>query len=207
MKNSTKTKKTRRGRTKNKNPFAIIMTGYYPTTCDDIPNHDCDPCEPREFGRIRSCGFISTSYQWPNGDPTNPSSWQAAIQGGQILVIPFTNGEMPAPSEKTVQGYGDVIEELVNYTFTASVYDPNFTSNGGFYNTMAGRRDFYFFYRTSSQTYITDYPVIVIPKFNVANDLNSEVVWNITVKWVSNQFPEIFPTPDGIFEQCYITGE
>jgi hypothetical protein len=201
MKNTSKKKK----RVKEQAPFALIMTGYYPSTCDDIPVHSCDPCEAREFGRIRSAGFISNRFSFV--DQTNPAEWQNGINEGLILVVPFTNGEMPEPSEKTIPGYGDVVEELVTYEFTAKYADPNFSSNSSFYNTLMGNSTFYFFFRTSSQTYITPVAVTIIPKFNVANDLNSEVIWNTTVKWVSNQMPQIFNTPDGIFDQCYELGE
>ena len=182
--------------------------GYYPSTCDSsIPVHACDPCETREYGRIRSAGFIHKDFLFALGDTTNKSEWIRGIDEGQILVIPSTNGEMPEPSEKTGPGYGDTTETLLGYDFQAKINDPNFVSNCDFYNALVGNRNFKFFFRTSSQTYITDKPVTIIPKFKIDNDLNAEVVWNVSVKWMSAQFPCPFITPSEVFDKCYIPGE
>ena len=183
----------------------MIMVGYYPSNCDSaIPVHTCDPCETREYGRIRSAGFISKDFEFPGGDTTNATAWNDAINAGTILVIPFTNGEMPEPSEKTGAGYGDTTETLLGYDFQAKFNDPNFISNCDFYNSLVGNRGFKFFFRTSSQTYISDKPVTIIPKFKVDNDLNAEVVWNVAVKWMSSQFPCPFNTPEHVFDNCFI---
>jgi hypothetical protein len=209
MKKKTNGKRSRNKHAKSEEvgPFAIILlSGYYPTTCDDIPQHVCDPCEAREFGRIRSAGFINKDFVFPYGDYSNPTSWQNGILSGDILVIPATNGEMPEPAEKAGPGYGDVVEEVLNYDFQAKFNDPNFVSNCDFYNTLLGKRNFLFFFRTSSQTYITPVPVTIIPKFMVANDLNANVVWNVQVKWVSPVLPCPFNTPETIFDYCFELG-
>jgi hypothetical protein len=211
-KNKGKKLYSRRSRTTKKetqNPFALIMIGYYPTTCDDIPNHSCDPCEAREFGRVRSAGFINQDFVFPNNDPTNAASWQAGIASGDIIIAPFTNGDIADPSPKTGPGYGDVVEEVLSYDQSGMFNDPNFVSNNksGFYNALVGRRNMLFFFRTSSQTYITDVPVTITPKYKVDNDLTSNVVWNVAVKWQSIAMPVAFNTPDGIFEDCFEQGE
>ena len=195
--------------TKNqrKEPFAFILTGYYPTTCDDLPNHSCDPCEGREFGRVRSAGFIASDFTFV--DPTNPTEWQAGITSGDIIIAPFTNGEIAEPSVKTGPGYGDMVEEVLSQDQSGFFNDPNFVSNNknGFYKAMVGRRNMLFFFRTSSQTYITDVPVTVMPGYKVDNDLTSNIVWNVKVKWQSLNQPTAFNTPDGIFDECFELGE
>jgi hypothetical protein len=189
-----------------KEPFAFILTGYYPTTCDDLPNHTCDPCETREFGRVRSAGFIKSDFTFT--DQTNPTEWQAGIASGDIIIAPFTNGEIAEPSVKTGPGYGDMVEEVLSQDQSGFFNDPNFVSNNqnGFYAAMVGRRNMLFFFRTSSQTYITDVPVTVMPGYKIDNDLTSNVVWNVKVKWQSLNQPTAFNTPDNIFDQCMELG-
>jgi hypothetical protein len=180
------------------------MAGYYPSSCDAlIPDHACDPCEGREFGRIRSAAFIHKDFEFANGDTTNASEWLRGISEKKILVIPDTNGELPEPGEKTGQGYGDTVETLLGYDFQAKFIDPNYSSNCDFYNALIGNRNFKFAYRTSSKVHITDKTVTIIPKTTVPNDLNSEVTWNVTAKWISNQFPCPIDTPEGVFT-CFI---
>lgn len=179
------------------------MAGYYPSNCDlNIPPHTCDPCETTEYGVLRSAGFIHKDFAFTDGDTENVADWQQGILDEQILVIPATNGEMPAPSEILKQGYGDTAEILIGFDFTANFNDPNFASNCDFYNALVGNRNFKFFYRTQNKTYITDVPVTIIPKYAIQNDYNSVVEWNVGLKWKSKNHPCPFDTPEGIF-QCF----
>ena len=179
--------------------------GYYPTNCDtQIPVHACDPCEEKEYGRIRSAGFIHKDFEFLNGDTTNASEWARGINEGLILLVPATNGEMPEPSEITGPGFGDTTETLIGYEFSAMFNDPNFASNCDFYQALVGNRNFKFFFRTSSKTYITPVTVTIIPKFKVDNDETSLVLWNVSVKWKSALFPCPFNTPESVLQSCYI---
>lgn len=180
------------------------MAGYYPSTCDsEIPVHACDPCEDREYGRIRGAAFIHKDFEFADGDTTNPEEWARGINSGQIIIIPETNGELPEPAERLGPGYGDTTESLTGYDFQATFVDPNYASNCDFYNALIGNRNYKFAYRTSSKTHITGKTVTIIPKKVVPNDLNAEVVWNVLVKWMDQQFPCPFNTPEGVFT-CFI---
>jgi ferric iron reductase protein FhuF len=76
-------------------------------------------------------------------------------------------------------------------------------SNYSFYNHLIGQRNYYFFYRTSSQTFITNVTVTIIPNKEVKDDLNGELVWENTVKWIDNKFELQIDTPDGVFDDCF----
>src|ERR1043165_2054271 len=151
---ATRKNKRKKQNKRSPNKAVMVMVGYYPGGCDvSIPVHACDPCEDREYGRIRSAGFIHKDFSFT--DPTNELEWQTGINERKILVIPATNGEMSEPSEKTGPGYGDTTETLTGFDFTAKYADPNFKSNCDFYTSLVGNRNFLFFFRTSSQTFIT----------------------------------------------------
>ena len=178
------------------------MAGYYPSGCDAIYAHNCDPCEDREFGRVRSAGFIHKDISFT--DPTNSAEWLAGLQAGTIIMIPETNGDVAKGAAKMGPGYGETADTLLGYDFSAKVNDPNFKSNCNFYNSMIGKRDYRFFYRTSSQVFITNVPVTIIPNTEVKNDLNAEVVWELDIKWIDNRFPCPVNTPDNVFDTCFI---
>lgn len=180
-----------------------FLSGYYPSTCDDVVPHDCDPCETPEFGRVRSAFFIKNGFAF--NDPTNTLEWQNAIANKNVIVIPFTNGEIPMPSPKTIPGYGDTHEQLVNYEFSCKFNDPNFVSNTDFYNSIAGQRVYKIGWRTSSQCYISPTTVSIIPMYTVPDDDQTKLVWAIETKWISNQFPVPFNIPATIFDTCFET--
>ena len=176
--------------------------GYYPTSCDNLIPHSCDPCETREFGRVRSAGFIQKDYIL--ADPTNAADWLTGIDMGAIILIPETNGAVAAGAAKLGPGYGETFETLLGYDFSAKIHDPNYVSNAAFYNQIIGNRDFKFFYRTSNHVHITGVPVTIIPNTEIKDDLNGEVVWMIDVKWIDQKFAEPILTPDGVFDSCFI---
>lgn len=186
-------------------PLMILVSGYYPTTCQDLPPYDCDPCQVQEYGRIRAAGFIASTFSF--NDPTNAVEWQNGISANQIKVIPYTHGELAEPTIKTGPGFGDNFEELLGYEFNAMFYDKNFVSNTAFYNQLAGQTGWYFFYQTSSHIFITPVTVTIVPSYTVPDDMQTKVVWKISVKWISQpgQFPVPYTTPEGIFQSCFET--
>lgn len=177
------------------------MSAYYPSGCDTlIPDHFCDPCETIEQGRIRSVAFIKSSFAFT--DKTSPVQWAAGINSGDIIIIPQTKGTFDGGSEVESPGYGDQATRLTGYNFSAEFSDPNYNENCDFYNAIKNSRAYKFAYRTSTQTHITDSVVQVIPKNPVGDDINSEVVWSVGVKWSGADLPCPFDTPAGTFE-CY----
>ena len=175
--------------------------GYYPSDCDNLTPHDCDPCEQREYARVRSAGFIQKDYIF---DPSNAADWLAGIDMGTVILIPETHGSVSAAATKLGPGYGETFETLLGYDFSAKIYDPNYVSNVAFYNQIIGNRDFKFFYRTSSHVHITNVPVTIIPNTEIKDDLNGEVIWMVDVKWIDQQFAEPVLTPAGVFDSCFI---
>jgi len=45
--------------------------------------------------------------------------------------------------------------------------------------------------------------VTIVPNKEVKDDLNGEIVWENTVKWIDNQFELMINTPDGVFDDCF----
>lgn len=185
-----------------------MATGYYPSTCDVlIGEHSCDACAVRELGRIRGVGFIHKDYYATlNADPNNSSLWTAGLDIGTegIINIPETEGELAEPAEIVRTGFGDTKDFLTAFDWSASFRDPNFLENCDFWNDMNNARgEFYFYYRTETQTYIADKTVSVIAKQIIENDDSSLVLWKVDVKWRSLNIPCNYDTIP-ILRTCWI---
>ena len=182
-----------------------MAAGYYPTTCDSVvPPHSCDPCLPREFGRVRAVAFIKEGFSFV--DETNQAEWEAAIQNEDVILIPKVHGALPEPSEQMGQGYGDTVETLLGYEFTLTYFDRNYAENCDFYNALQGQQSYRFMYKTELKGHITSATVTVIPKAPIEDDLNSEVVWMVQVKWKDTSHACPFNFPAGVLK-CYELGE
>lgn len=177
---------------------------YYPSGCDEnIQEHSCGGCGV-ELARVRRAAFINKTY-YPTliADAENVSVWNAGIASGAIIIIPETQGDYDGGAPQMGQGYGDSEETLNAYLFTAMIKDPNYAGNRNFYNSIKGSRNFHFAFASETILRISDEPVTIIPTNPIANDLKQEVVWDVQVKWTSNNFADEYDTPD-VFT-CYVS--
>lgn len=178
---------------------------YYPAGCEaEVGDHYCNPCEDLEHGRIRSVAFIAADFAFT--DPTSALEWRNGILNKKIIIIPEVNGTFDGGAEVEAPGYGDQATKLTGFNFTAVYNDPNYRLNADFYNAIKRSRNWRFFYRTETQGHLTQNTVSTIPKNPVTDDINSEVVWNVTVKWSEGDLPVPFTIPDGIFTCFDYTG-
>jgi hypothetical protein len=182
-------------------PYAV----YYPSGCaSTVPDHYCNPCETPEHGRVRSVAFIASDFEFT--DPSDPTEWQQGVADKKIILIPETNGSFDGGSEVETPGYGDQQTKLVGYNFQLTYNDPNYKLNADFYNAIKLSRSFRMAYRTETLVHLTQNTVSVVPKNPVAEDLTSEVVWNVLVKWSEGDLPIPYDVPAGIFNCIDYTG-
>jgi len=182
------------------------MSIYYPTSnCGgaEIPDYSCNPCPTYEYGRVRSLAFIKNSFTFV--DPTDPTEWQTGIDAGNIIVIWKTQGTYDGGTTAELPGFGDSAFVNGNTTHVLTVKDPNYAENCDFYNAIKNSSEYAVAFRTSSKVHLSNSPVTVTPKNPVADDLNSVLVWEATIKWTNPDSPCPYDTPTGIFDTCFVS--
>jgi hypothetical protein len=166
----------------------------YAYNCDaELPPHTCNPCDTdREFGRVRSVALVSKDFL-PTllANPTDAAVWQQGIDQGKIVIIPATSGSFDPGDPKELRGFGDNKSSNGPREQTLNYFDPNLTENYQFYNAITNVTNKVLAFRTSSQVHIADVTAKIVAKDNVEDDLESEVVWNVTCKWTSINIPQI----------------
>lgn len=168
---------------------------------DEVVAPSCDPClDDIEHGRVRGVSYVHKSY-YPTimEDPTNAAAWAAGIASKLIFVIPETLGSFDGGAPVETTGYGDAQTKIVGYNFVLNHKDPNYKANCAFYNSIKGSANWHLAFRSEKLTRITSNPVTIIPKSPIAEDLNSEVVWDVENKWSQGDQPCPFDTPADVF--------
>jgi hypothetical protein len=155
---------------------------------------------PKEYGRIRSVAFVKDTYVWTNIE--DPAEWEAAIQNGDVVLIPKVHGSLAEPSEQVGPGYGDTTESILGFDFALTYYDPNYADNCDFYNALLYSQSWRLVYKSSSKGHATSKTVTIIPKPPIEDDLNAEVVWVVQVKWKDSQHACPFDFPASVLV-CY----
>jgi len=145
----------------------------------------CDPCGPREHGRIRSIAFIKKGTKLST--PAVSTEWTAGIEAGNILVIPETTGTFDGGSPKEGKGYGNRKSTILGYDYVLNVSDPSYIGNALFWDTIKDSPEYLVAFRTETQVHISEEVVTIIPKNPVEEDVDSEVVWQAEIKWFQNK--------------------
>lgn len=165
--------------------------------------HVCNDCAARENARLRGVFFKKKSYTF--SDETSQAEWETAIAAGHVIIIPYTHGDFDGGSPNEGQGYGDQVSTYLNTAYMLNFFDPDLLVNRAFYNQIKKSRLWEVGFRTENLVWFLSGTAVILPKSPVADDLNAEVVWNVSVKVTSSDEPEMFEAPDVIANvfQCF----
>lgn len=146
--------------------------------------------------------FIKSSFEFT--DPSNPVEWQAGFDSGDIVLIYQTRGTYDGGAEVEGPGFGDQATRTIGMNHTITLDAPNYARNCDFFNTLRNSRQYKGAYRTGTKIHLIDATLGITPKNPVAQELTSDVVWNLTIKWSSPNSPCPFDVPPGIFDSCTV---
>lgn len=173
-------------------------------SCADMTSavHNCDACNDSERGRIRSLVLIKPGTVITT-NPLTLSEWQTAIEAGNIVIIPNTSGSLE-DAEKEGTGYGDAISRILGHDYTLNVKDPSYAENREFYEA-AEKVGWHAGWRTEKLLHLnTSAEVQLIATAPVEDNMDSDVVWNLKLKWTSDKKPLALPvTPIATLFRCY----
>lgn len=181
------------------------MSIYYPTSdcgAGEIPVYSCNPCPAYEYGRVSSIAFIKNTFSFT--DETSPAEWSAGILAEDIIVIWQTAGSYDGGTTAEQPGFGRSATINGNTTHILNFRDPNYKENCDFYNAIKFSSEYTIAFATSSQVHFAGAPVTITPRNPIADDVNSVVVWDVSVKWTNPDSPCPFNKPAGIFDSCYV---
>ena len=187
------------------NNFFRTYSAYCGEELADYVCNDCPDAE-REFGRTRSIALIKKDYlETLLAGATDESVWQDGVDDGSITVIPVTAGSFDPGDPAQLKGYGDSKNSNGPREMTLNWFDPNYGDNYNFYNTLTNVKNRVVAYRTSSKIHIADKVATFNPKNAVEDDLETEVVWNVSAKWTSTELPSIHDA--SALESIFACGE
>lgn len=161
--------------------------------------HDCPDGRVREFARTRSGGWIKQEYLATLlAAPTLLATWTNGINAGHIIMVPKTSGSFDAGTPKELKGYGNQKFSYGPREMQLLLNDPDYAENYAFYNEIGSRTDLVPFYRTSNLVHIFDTVASIYAADPVADDLEEEVIWQVTNKVISLNLPSKHSTANTI---------
>lgn len=163
----------------------------YHLDCEQaVEQYDSDCCIPTEFGRVRSVAFIRKAYlQQILNDPQDQTIWQAGIDDGQVLIIPFTSGQFDSGEPVKYKGYGRRTSTHGKRDMNLEFFIAAAIENYNFFNKLDKKTDYVPAFRTSSWIHIFDTPADITTKEVVEDDLESVIIWSVTCNVRSRNIP------------------
>jgi hypothetical protein len=175
-------------------------------TCNGgtIPDYICDPCEDTEKGRIRGAALIHKSLLSALATVVTPATtknietkawWETQIEAGLIKTFPKVRGTYDGGAPITTTGFGDVKEKTIGKTHTVVINDPNHKGNATFYDAIEeNATDYVPAFITGSELRAgTTTLQSAVAKDEVSDDVDSEVVWSMTLVWKQTARPYNVP--------------
>lgn len=182
------------------------MTVYYANDCvdEDIP-YFCEDCPVAEGARVSGIFYHKLTYNWT--DPTSAAEWQDAIASGDVVIVANTHGSFADPTDNFGPGFGRVPQTYINSDYSLEYFDRNLKNNYEFYQGKKRSSKWAIGYVTETLIWMGDTGVTVTPGAPVADNEKEGVVWKVKAAWTSQNHPEPFTMPEGIFDACLMTTE
>ena len=163
--------------------------------------HVCDPCDTPEMGRVRSIVLIKSGTVIEL--PLSKTEWQAAIEAGNIIIIPEVIGSFDGGTPVYGEGYGNKKEKKLYDDYVLPFRDPNYADNEDFWQE-AEQVEWNAGYCTETLFHYINAPVSLAAKAPVEEGLDTRVVWNVELKWSSKKKPQATPIePVAEFFKCF----
>lgn len=184
----------------------MALTIYYPSDCEDsVPSYICDPCPVTEKGGVSAFAFIKGDYTFT--DPTDFAEWETAIENGDVILIPNTRGSYDGGAAKYGAGFGRVKERLLGYDYVLNFMDENLKANSAFYDAIDQSNNWKGAFFTETLVWMIDQRLTVSVKDAVEEDIETDVIWNVEVKWFYKNKPRKLTAPVGLQGNCFLLEE
>lgn len=158
-----------------------------------------------EPGSIVAVAFIDedVDFETTPSDIENATNWQNLDYDASTIIFQEVRGSYPRHAATEVPGKGKQDVRVVGRKHTATFRVSSVKGNDNFWNTLNRSTNYKF-----AMVVGIDYQLMLYVPVTVSIDaaaivqesLDSEVEWEVVVKWSSSDVPRTHTPPTGIFE-------
>lgn len=168
--------------------------------CEDpVPIYEEDLCES-EPGRIIAVAYLRTDATIT--DYTSAAQWAADVAAGRAAVIRNVRGEKPKSSQTEVDGFGREDVRTTGRKHNIVYESPDVIDNVDYYNAMNFNSSYRVAYYTQSgHVWVVEEAIAnVDADYVILSAIDSDILWNVEVKWSSKALALPYVAPASIFE-------
>lgn len=167
----------------------------YPQTFIDLVGCDIEP------GSIVAVAFIEDSVTFT--DITDPAEWAGLDYASDILIHKEVRGSYSKPAATEIPGKGKQDTRVVGRKHEMAFKVSSIKGNDPYWNALNRSTNYTMAFVVGSDydlLFRVDKNVSIDAAAEVQEGLDTEVDWNVTVKWSDIEVPSTSDVPAGIFE-------
>lgn len=161
-----------------------------------------------ETGRIVALAFVDESINFGDGtggttDITDPANWTGLTYSADILVYKDVRGSYPLPSPTEIPGKGKQDVRVSGRKHEITVFIDNVGDNWNHFNALnksTGYKCVFVVGADYDKMFHVNTTVNINAGFPVEEGLDSELNWQVVIKWDDIDLPKKYSVPAGIFE-------
>ena len=157
-----------------------------------------------EPGSVVAIAFVDEDSKFTSSnDITDPANWINLDYDASVLIHQEVRGAYPRPAPTEIPGKGKQDTRITGRKHQVDFRVSSIKGNDNYWNTLNRSTNYTFAFVVGS-----DYDLLLYVDKTVSIDavpvvdegLDSEVDWNVTVKWSDIDVPSTSNVPAGIFE-------
>lgn len=168
--------------------------------CNILDQYYCASCVDPEQGRIRGVAYVVDGA--PLANTASDLAWLNLVCNNLAVIIPEVRGTYDGGAPIESAGYGKVPQKNTGYNHQISYFEKYNCDNIAFYNKLKYNSNFIFYWVTDKSLYSTGVPVQVSFKNQITDDTNSQLEFEVTIKWSNPLHSECLDIPSQVFKNC-----
>ena len=157
-----------------------------------------------EPGSVVAIAFVEEDSKFSDSnDITDPANWVNLDYAASALIHQEVRGAYPRPAPTEIAGKGKQDTRITGRKHQVDFRVSSIKGNDNYWNTLNRSTNYTFAFVVGSDYDLllyTDKAVSIDAVPVVEEGLDSEVDWNVTVKWSDIDVPSTSDVPVGIFE-------
>ena len=158
----------------------------------------------QETGRVVAIAFIHKDIHAAiYADPSNASNWVDGAYTSDLEVFQEARGTYSGGQPTEVGGLGNQSTRVVNAAHTLTVQVEGVKGNEDFWNQIQKSNDYRVAFvvgGTYDLLMINNEDISIYANVPIEEGLDTEVLWNVVVKWETVNNPKTSNVPAGVFQ-------
>ena len=171
--------------------------------CSNIPDFVVSDCI-FESGRVVALAFVHKDVQPAiYANPSNAALWVDSAYSSDVIIFQNVRGSFDGGSAIEVPGTGNQSTKVINADRTLTVMVQGVKGNEDVWNELVKEKGYRVAFVVGADYNLmmfnnVDTSIFAVPP--VEEGLDTELMWNVTVKWKDINNPKTSNVPVGVFE-------